>query len=297
MRPTLPILAVAAACAAPAASASQLLDRGAASPQLAVNAKGEALVTYLVGGNVKRVLAWGAVNAIAPTRTRRQVSFRLDYAGGWGRYHRQYWRSFDDACRPYDGPQLPWQEAVCKAPDGSYWALQAWQRALPNLGVRAESRQAAPELRLSHWTGELPRLEVHVNWAYRRYDHLFGTYTYAGKPVYGYRSTGAGAPLDTFGRNVYLDTFDSAYGNGWKRENSFLTHTGTGAFCYGVYPHQNGSNRPAGKGRRYRATVEGPGVAPDVTWEGAAPGPYDADLDRAANALIAGMNDRTCRPN
>ena len=31
----------------------------------------------------------------------------------------------------------------------------------------------------------------------------------------------------------------SAYGSGWRRENSFLSHHGTGAFCYGFYPHGN----------------------------------------------------------
>ena len=30
--------------------------------------------------------------------------------------------------------------------------------------------------------------------------------------------------------------------------------------------------------------VIGPGVTPDVTWEGAAPGPHDAATDAAANA-------------
>jgi hypothetical protein len=65
-------------------------------------------------------------------------------------------------------------------------------------------------------------------------EHLFGTFTYGGNAVFGFRSTPAGAPLDTVGRNVYLDTFDSAYGPGWKRESSFLTHTGTAAFRYGA---------------------------------------------------------------
>ena len=114
--------------------------------------------------------------------------------------------------------------------------------------------------------------------------HLFGRLTWLGQPVYGFTSTTKGSPTDSFGRNVYLDTFDSAYGPGWKRENSFLTHRGTGAFCYGLYPHEPYpgypavGRRPAGKGQRYRATVVGPGVLPDVAWEGA-PTPYDAALD------------------
>ena len=143
--------------------------------------------------------------------------------------------------------------SACTAPDGSHWALQAWQRALPNLGHAPTAAQAVWELRLSHWTGALPVLTIQMNWAYKRYDHLFGTLTYGGRSVYGFHSTPAGEPLDSFGRNIYLDTFDSAYGAGWKRENSFLTHKATGAFCYGFYPH---GSSPAGNGRSYRATVE-----------------------------------------
>ena len=101
------------------------------------------------------------------------------------------------------------------------------------LRPRADARpQAVWELRLSHWTGELPVLTIDTDWAWHQWDHLFGTFTYAGQPVFGFKSTPSGEPLDTFGRNIYVDTFNSAYGTGWKRENSFLTHTSTGAFCY-----------------------------------------------------------------
>ena len=77
--------------------------------------------------------------------------------------------------------------------------------------------------------------------------------------VYGFKSTGRGRPLDSYGRNIYLDTFDSAFGKGWHRENSFLTHHRghtLGDFCYGFFPH---AGHPSGQGTKYRATVEGPG--------------------------------------
>ena len=87
-----------------------------------------------------------------------------------------------------------------------------------------------------------------------------------------------------------------AYGSGWNRENSFLMHTGTGAFCYGLYPH---GDHPSGRGEGYRATIIGPGVTPDAYWESAAPTTYDLQADLAANqdmlSLLAG--DRLCRPN
>jgi hypothetical protein len=285
---------IAPALLAPPASASQLIDRNGQNIQIAVNAKGEALLSYRTRGRVRHVLAWGAVNALPPNRARRQVAFRLDYAGGWGKYHRDYWRSFKNTCTAYDGPALGWFVTGCKARDGSYWAVQAWQKMLPNYGLPPRGSAGAWELHLSHWTGELPELKIDVNWAYRRYDHLFGTFTYQGAPVFGFRSTPAGSPLDTFGRNLYVDTFNSSYGAGWKRENSFLTHTGTGAFCYGFFAH---GSHPVGKGERYRATVIGPGVTPDAFWQGAAPGQYDRGIDTAANDEIRTLNDRLCRPN
>ena len=270
----------AALVAAPAAAASELIDRDARDVRLAVNAKGEALVTYKTAKGLRRVLAWGAVDAVAPAQGRQQVAFKLDYQGGWRKYRKQIWKGFPNACRGYDGPALAWLVAACKAPDGSYWALQSWQRALPNYGVQPTPKQAVWELRLSHWRGELPTLSIELDWAYRRFHHLFGTFTYRGGGVFGFRATPQGNPLDTFGRNIYVDTLDSAYGPGWKRENSFLTHTGSGAFCYGFFPH---GQFPVGAGTRYRATVIGPGVTADVMWESAAPGAYDAARDTASN--------------
>ena len=114
------------------------------------------------------------------------------------------------------------------------------------------------------------------------------------KPIYGYDSTRSGSPLDTHGRNIYVDTFDSAYGRGWFRENAFLVHRPTGAFCYGFYPH---GSRPPGKGVKYRATVIGPGVTPDLFWLGDAPGAYDPGRDFEANQQLRALGDRRCRPN
>ena len=278
--------------AVPAAGASQLIDRNATNVKLEVDAKGEAMITYQVGGKVKHVLAWGAVNAIPPTTDEQQVAFKLDYSGGYGKYHvGHYWQTADWVCLPYDGPALAWKVAACKAPDGSYWALQAWQRALPDYGARPSAQQSAVELHLSHWTGAAPTFSVTMDWSYRKYDHLFGTFTYGGIGVYGFKASSSGVPLDGFGRNVYLDTFDSAYGAGWKRENSFLTHGPKGSFCYGFYPH---GSHPAGNGTKYRITAEGPGVAPDAMWQGNAPGPFNATEEAAARAQLLALGDPHC---
>ena len=269
------------------AAASELIARNAADVRLAVGAGGRALVTYRAGGRTRRVLAWGAVNARHPSRAVPQVAFRLDRSPAG---------PIRNACRRYDGPRLPWLVVACKAPDGSYWALQSWQRRLPNYGLTATADRAARELRLSHWTGAPARLEIRLDWAYRRFDHLYGRLTYQGRPVYGFRATRRGEPLDRYGRNIYVDTLSSAYGPGWRRENSFLAQTGTGAFCYGFFPH---AGRPEGRGRRYRATVIGPGVTPDVAWQAPAPGPYDRARDTAANAEQRALyrGTRRCRIN
>lgn len=288
------LCATALAAVAPVAQASQLIARNATGVRLEVDRHGRALVSYRAQGKQSHVLVWGALNAIDPTKARSQVSFHVDYSGGWGSLGRNYWKRLRNVCRPAS-VQLSWLVAACQAPDGSFWALQSWQRTLPNYGLPAYGIHGAWELRVSHWRGELPRLEIETGWAYGRYNSLFGRLTWRGRPMYGFSSTPGGVPLDSFGRNIYVDTYNSAYGAGWHRENAFLAHTGTGGFCYGFYPH---GSRPSGMGERYRATVSGPGVLPDVSWEGASPGTYDRTFDLAADARERALlgSDPLCRP-
>jgi hypothetical protein len=290
------MLAAAALAAAPATgNASELVDRNASNVKLQVSKQGEALLTYRKGGQLKRVLVSGALNAIHPTPSRPQLAFRLDYSGGWGTHKHKVWETFKNACRPYDGPKLGWFVIGCKAPDGSYWAIQSWQRMLPNYGLVPNAKQAVWELRLSHWSGPLPELTINLDWSYRKFHHLYGSFTYQGRGIYGFKSTSVGVPLDTFGRNVYVDTFNSAYGAGWQRENSFLTHQPNGTFCYGFYRH---GARPEGTGERYRATVIGPGLTPDILWQSESPGEYDqvADLEDLEHQRAFLRGDSVCKP-
>jgi hypothetical protein len=258
------------------ATASTLIDRNARNVKLTVDSRGTALVSYRdQHGRDRRVLASGAVDA--------ELAFKLDYSGGRGR-----WKGIT-TCGPYDGPRLAWLVTACKAPDGSYWALQRWQRLLPRQGGKPSAGQAAWELRLSHWRGDIPLLEIHLDWIYGgKYRHLFGRYTYSGKPIFGFKSTSTGVPLDAYGRNIYLDVLDAPYGSGWRREGALLTHRPHGNFCWGFYPRKSLAGRsrgPAGEGRRYRATAVGPGVAPDASWSGPALGAFDPEHERAMNAL------------
>lgn len=285
----------ALALSATPAWASELIARNATGVRLEVNDTGTALITYRARGKTHHVLAWGATNAAPSESPRRQVAFRLDYSGGWGAFRRPLWKDFANVCRPAR-PALAWLVTACRAPDGSYWALQSWQRTLPVYGVAAAPGRDAWELRLSHWKGPLPEFEVHFGWTYRRFHQIFGRLTYRGLGVYGFSWTPKGEPLDDRGRNVYVDTLNSAYGKGWRRENGFLTHRPTGGFCYGFYPH---GDRPSGRGVRYRATVVGPGVTPDSYWEGSPPQRYDRAFDLRADthllALLSG--DPVCTPH
>jgi len=296
---------VVALSLAGAADASQLIARNASHVRLAVNRKGTAMVTYSVRGRVTHLLAWGAVNARARPATPRgrQVEFTLDYSGGW-KHHRTTWKHFKNRCRAYDGPRLAWLVTACKAPNGSYWALQSWQTALPDLGLAPWlGSQKTWWLRLSHWTGPLAALDVYTDWIYGgRFQEVFGRYTYNGVGIRGFGTTRVGAPTDNYGRLLFLDTFNSAYGKGWLRENSFVSHGPPGMFCYGFYqrnPWVGGyahprstpnRKRPSGVGEQYRITAAGPGVTPDVLWQGPGLHPYnrgnpsDVALESAMNA-------------
>lgn len=249
------LVAIAALVLAPPAAASQLIDRDATGVRLAVNRSGKvAVLSYRAHGRRWHVRAWGAINARFPNPSVPQVQFRI----------RRDARPIRNHCRRYDGPALAWLVTACKAPDGSYWALQRFRRRTPNLGYLASSpEQRAWALHLSHWTGPLAVLEGWTDWSWSgRFHHLFGRLTYLGRPVHGFRTTRTGARLDKYGRLVYLDTLRSRYGPGWRRENSFVTHKPTGVFCYTFRPRRG--RRVAGNGRRYRMTIEGPGVTPDV---------------------------------
>jgi hypothetical protein len=269
------------------AGASNKITSGASNVALSVVDGNTAVVRYAAKGKHWWVTASGAINARLPNPGAVQVGFGLKYS-----------QSSPPAgqCRPYDGPPLPWLVAACKGVAGDYWVVQAWQRNLPNYGVKpAIPEHAEFDLRLSHWKGALPVFTVKLDWTYRRFDHLYGSLMYLGRPMFGFGTTTPGDPTDKFGVLIYLDTLNPAYGPGWRRENSFVTHKGSGIFCYGFFPH---GAYPSGMGSAYRTTVVGPGVLPDQMWQQNAPGPYDAAKDAVANTeQKAKYTDRLCRAN
>jgi hypothetical protein len=308
---SLVVVAVLVACLLGVASAAraseQFGDLDVSFVSLKVNDRGEALVTYRTAkGVLRHVYVWGAINANAPNPNVPQVHFTYDYSGGLERSGRQTWRTFADRCAPYDGPRLAWLVNACKAPDGSYWALQRWQRMLPMRGIAPfRPEQDAFELHVSHWSGPLPMLQVSPNWTYGgRWQGLFGRLTYLGQPAYGFRTPSA-SRRDSYARFFYVDTFNSVFGPGWRHDAGKVAHSRNGAFCYSFVPQMTPAGypvhelRPPGNGQRHRVTVMGPGVTPVLQWEGNGLGAYDPRQDSVFNALfdkLVGPADKVCVP-
>jgi hypothetical protein len=254
------------------------------------------------------VLASGAINALPhpgePAAPQQQ--FKLDYAGGWGSHHNaSYWKTLRNACKPYDGPSLPFFVAGCDAPDGSYWALQSWQRNLPMRGFEPwTGAQKASELHLSHWSGPLPVLEIYRHWTYGGAQQgFFGRLMYNGAPVYGTRSSSASV-TDTWARNIYIDVYNSDYGPGWRHDTAISTHPGNGGFCYSFVPQAPPAGYPSsrphgnGLGEQYRVSVIGPGVTPIVQWVGSRLGAYQPSLNAGLTATFDQIldGDAHCAP-
>lgn len=280
--------------AAGTATASEKIGANASNVSLKVDANGRAVVYYTSAGKRYHPVVWGAVNARRPSATVPQVTFKVDYSGGYMKLGYPLWKTIKNRCRPYDGPRLPWFVAGCKAPDGSYWALQRFQRLLPNLGLNPWlPKHRAKELHVSHFTGAPAKLDVYADWVMSSRTHeVFGQLTYRGNPVHGIKASPSGVPLDGYGRLIYLDVYnavDPAYPRGWSRENSFLARKPNGHFCYGFFTRDRYPGYPAGprrgpaNGDQYRLTAGGPGVTPFVqrVLQGL------PDYDKANPALVA----------
>jgi hypothetical protein len=148
-------------------------------------------------------------------------------------------------------PNLPYLKVSCRA-GTSKWAVQYWDRLKSNYGGRI----ATFEIHISHWTGSPAKIFASLDCT--RPIRLVGHFEFHGKPVFGYKVTRTGVPLDPYGRNIYLDVLDSkAYGKGWARENSFLANAPDGSFRYAFWDESK-------LGTKLRLSAIGPGVSPIV---------------------------------
>ncbi len=176
--------------------------------------------------------------------------------------------------------------------------LSTWTRDLTRVGAparvnpAANRRPSAPtsltQATTPILTGEapfdgFPLLQVYPRWSkyspggYQgrlRGQHYFvisGAYRLGNVDIYG-PARRSGNPTNEFGRNVYIDTYDSDYGKGWRRVTGALTQPKGGNWCYEFSP------KPASKGKlgvsksnRYRITIVGPRALPDQRYTFTAP--------------------------
>ena len=281
---------------ASSASASNLVDRNASRISLKVDRNNTALLEYTVKGSRKHVLYWGAVNS--------KLFFRYDRSGGWKSKRADY-RNFRNKCRAYDGPSLSQVgrsnirhamvklHAICKGPDGSYWAVQSWERLVKNYGGKYGT--APRELRISHWTGSPADLTADSHWIYNGSKvSLMGQLWYRGRAWSAETWAPNGAVTDGIGRNLVLDSYGSDMGrSGWRRVNAFLTHKPNGIYCFNLQPKRIATTgQMSGSGEsptgRYRVGIAGPGVSPDVfrSFTGVVPANYDEAVDQAKDEKI-----------
>jgi hypothetical protein len=195
------LVAVLVLAAASDAYASIWVASGARSPQLRVDARGYAEVSWRdAQGRIRTVLV--------PPRGRLLPGGRLP-----GR----------DVSRPIGLP-LAMKIVVRRTPDGRLWALQRW-RVQPG---RPE------EIHLARWRGGPTRLTATAICCRRDGETLQGSATFAGRPVFGFSPTPEGRRMRAV---VYVDCFACPLaGSGWARAIGLFPHAPDGAFSLFVRP-------------------------------------------------------------
>ena len=176
---------------APGASEPGLSDPNATGATLAVNAKGEALVSYTrSNGTPRHVLVWGAVNALPrPRGSRRCGSRSTTRAAGGSTGSRATGRRSRTPAGPTTGRRSPTSSPAatrrtartgrCRAGSGCC-RCSASSRSLPSPG-----RLRAPRLALDRAACRSSRSAVHWTYGHSAVG-LFGQLTYQGQPVYGF---------------------------------------------------------------------------------------------------------------
>ena len=214
MRPVIVALLVGAAVTPAPASASIMVASWARSPTLKVTAKGAAEVDWTASGR------------------RHSVVIYRDGSRRYGKHLKAR-----DVSSPTTATTVPMALVVRQTPNGSFWALQAWRRL----------RTGPLELRFSRWKGAPTVLTLGAVCCKWRSENVVGQATFHGRPIFGHHATSTGVPLDTYGRNVYLDTLRNG---AWRRMMGILTHRNTGRFSLWIRPYWRGTD--------YRGTIIGP---------------------------------------
>ena len=207
---------------------------------------------------MRTLVAWGAMNARPPNRTQPQVAFKLQYGGIFG----------PTCAAPYKGPPLAWLVAACTTPDGAHWALQAWQRMLPNYGVAP-----TPKQRPGSFGSRTGRERCPCSRSGPTGRTAASTTSTAGSPTRAEASSGS-ARLASASRSTPTGATSSSTRSNRVRPRLEEREQLPDALAAEVLLRVLSARaHPVGNGRKYRATVIGPGVTPDVTWQGLAPTP------------------------
>jgi hypothetical protein len=195
------LVAAAALAAAFDADASIWVASDARAPQLRVDARGNAEVSWRdVRGRRHTVLI--------PPRGRLLPGGRL---------------TGPDISRPL-ALALPMKVVVRRTPDGRLWALQRW-RVQPG---RPE------ELHLARWRGALTELTATATCCRGDGETLAGTATFAGRPVFGSSPTPEGKRIRAV---VYVDCFGCPLAaGGWARAIGLFPRAPSGSFSLFVRP-------------------------------------------------------------
>ena len=195
------VLAGAALAAAAPAEASIWVASGARSPQLRVDARGYAEVSWRdAGGGRHRVLV--------PPRGRLLPGGRIT-----GR----------DVSRPATLP-LPLKVVVRRTPDGRLWALQRWR-------VQPERPE---ELHFARWRGAPTNVQAQVVCCTADRQRIEGRVSFAGRPVFGYSPTPEGRRIRLI---AYADCYRCAPNEtGWGRMLGLFLRPPDGSFSLLVRP-------------------------------------------------------------
>ena len=248
------------------------------------------MLTYTSGGKLKHVLAWGAVNAIAPTRARAAGRVQARLRGRLGQVPHELLEDVRHALRRLrragarvegDGLQGA-RRLVLGAP-----GLAAGAPELRRDARRPRRRSGSCGSRTGRAT--LPvltivdRLGLAPVGSPLRHVHLRG-------------EPGLRLPVDLVGqpaRHVRPQHLRRHVQLGVRRRleaREQLPDPHAAPASSVTASTRTARTRPA-RATQYRATVEGPGVTPDVMWQGDSPGAYDKALDLEANDAITALGD------
>jgi hypothetical protein len=235
-----------------------------ASVEVAVNPRGGESLRVDSAGNAE--VGWTAADG-------SQHSLLVSHDGSL----RYGGLSGPDVSQPAAGVSIPWAIVVRQTADGRYYALQAWRRL-----------DSGPvELRFSRWEGAPTKLTLRIVCCKWGHVNVVGDASFHGRPIYGFKATAQGDPLDSYGRNVYLDSYRNQR---WARMMGILTHRPSGSFSLWI--------RPEWTGAQYRGTIPGPNwgwtLGPDAfaetgsSQEGSAtpPAAMGVAAPRAARAAV-----------